>query len=520
MSIRISGISSGLDTDSMVKDLVNAYEKQGQKYTKAQTKTEWKQEAWKSLNTKIKNFYTKYVDTMKYSTAYNKKNTTVSDSSKATVIAGDNAVKGSQKLQINNLATSGYLTSGKLEGVTASTKISDIVGKSIDEGTQIRINLGVSDTQSATGSNVKTITINNDTTLEQFANSINSIDGITASFDEKNGRFFISSDDTGLSNNFNFFGNGSIKNANNDSIDILSSLKLTGTDAKKIQGDDARITLNDAEFTSSTNSFSINGLTITAKAETADNEELNVVTDVDVDGIYNNIKKLFNEYNSLINELDKLYNAKDVSTGKNKYEPLTDEEKEAMTDDEIEKWEQKIKDSLLSKDSDVNSVATAMRSSMLKTFNITVNGETKTYSLSSFGIETMSYFEAAENEKNAYHINGNEDDEYSSTKTDRLKSMIASNPDAVSGFFTQLFNGMYQEMNKIQSRSDNYTSYGSFYSDKKLQSDYETQTKQVTKWEDYVADIEQRYYKQFTAMESSLSELQSQQSYLSQLFSS
>ena len=30
MSIRLTGMNSGLDTDSMVKELVNAYEKQGQ----------------------------------------------------------------------------------------------------------------------------------------------------------------------------------------------------------------------------------------------------------------------------------------------------------------------------------------------------------------------------------------------------------------------------------------------------------------------------------------------------------
>jgi len=520
MSIRITGMNSGMDTDSMVKELVNAYEKQGQKYTKAQTKTEWKQEAWKTLNSKVKSFYTKYVDTMKYSSAYNKKTTTVSDSSKANIIAGNNAVKGSQKLQINNLASSGYLTGGKLEGVTASTKISDILGKTIAEGTEIKINLGVDDTHEATGSNVKTITINNDTTLKQFANSINSITGLTASFDEKNGRFFISSNETGLSNNFNLLGNSGLADAEGESIDVLSALKLSGTDAKKIEGSDARITLNNAVFTSSTNSFSINGLTITAKAETADDEELAVITDVDADGIYNNIKNLIKEYNSLINELDKLYNAKDVSIGKNKYEPLTDEEKEAMTDDEIEKWETKIKDSLFSGDSDVNSIASAMKNSMIKSYSVTVNGIATTYSLSSFGIETMSYFDSAENEKNALHINGDSDDEYSSNKTDRLKSMIASDPEAVSGFFTQLFNGFYQEMNKIQSRTDNYKSYGSFYSDKKLQSEYETQSKQVTKWEDYVADIESKYYKQFTAMETAMGKLQSQQNSLSQLFGS
>lgn len=537
MSIRVTGMSSGLDTDAMVKELVNAYEKQGEKYTKARTLTEWKQEAWTTLNTKVKSFYSKYVDTMKYSNMYNKKATTVSDSTKASVIASGTAVNGTQTLEVNHLAKAGYLTSGQLttdtkgQAITSSTKLSDILGKEIGENTEIKINLGTGDGEffDAGAATVKTITVNSDTTIGDFVNSLNSLTAssnpIKASFDEKNGRIFINSNTTGLESNFNFEGN-EVSDADGSGIlagDILNALKLTGTvnttGASKIQGSDAQIKLNGAIFTSSSNTFSINGLTINAKAETQTGEVVSLVTDTDVDGIYNSITKMFKEYNSLINELDKLYNAKNVSAGKNKYEPLTDEEKEAMSDDEIEKWESKIKESLLSRDSDIDTLASAMKNSMLKCFDVVVNGETKSYSLSSFGISTMGYFEAADNEKNAFYIDGNPDDEYSSSKEDKLKAMISANPEAVSGFFTQLFSGLYDEMNKIQSRTDNYTSFGSFYSDKKIQADYIEQNKQVTKWEDYVAEIEEKYYKQFTAMESAMAGLQQQQTYLSQLFS-
>lgn len=524
MSIRITGMNSGMDTDAMVRELVNAYEKQGQKYTKKKTTTEWKQEAWKTLNTKIKNFYTKYADTMRFSDMYNRKSTTVSDSSKASVIASGNAVKGTQTLEVNALAKSGYLTGGKLitdsngAKITSNTKLSDILGKDIAENTEIKINIGSGDgsTFDAGAATTKTIKINADTTVDQFVKSLNSLTAsnnpISASFDEKNGRFFISSVDSGVENNFNFESNSSEAN------EILSSLGIIGNDAVKIQGSDAEITLNGAKFTSSSNSFSINGLTITAKSETSPGEKLSLNTDVDVDAIYNSVKNFFKEYNSLINELDKLYNAKDVSRGKNKFEPLTDEEKEAMSDDEIEKWEQKIKDSLFSKDSDIDKIASAMRNSMLKAYKVNVGGEDKVFSLSSFGIETMGYFEAADNERNAYHIAGDSDDDNYSAKSDKLKSMIAANPEETTSFFTQLMGGLYSELNKIQSESDNYTSYGSFYGDKKIQADYDTQDKQVKKWEDYVADIESKYYKQFTAMEKAMGELQSQQNYLSQLF--
>lgn len=104
----------------------------------------------------------------------------------------------------------------------------------------------------------------------------------------------------------------------------------------------------------------------------------------------------------MINEITSLYNA-DSAKG---YDPLTDEEKDAMSDTEVEKWEQKIKDSLLRRDDSLEAVMNAMTSSMSK--GVEVNG--KTYYLSNFGIKTLGYLNAPENQQNAYHIDGDSDD--------------------------------------------------------------------------------------------------------------
>ncbi len=508
--IRITGMNSGLDTDSMVRELVNAYEKQGEKYSKTKTKTEWKQEAWTTLNGKIKNFYSKYASNMRFSSSYNKKKTTVSDPSKATIVTSDGAVNGTQTLKINQLAKSGYLTGGELtkdannKAVTGKTTLGDmgVDFSSAAEGEKVYFNFKVG------GANRK-FEVTKDTTLDELASALNSQSGITASFDSANGRFFVSSNETGADNNFTFTnGEGSIGAKIEEKLRLINEPKGTVGGAVKIDGEDAEIELNGATFKSSNNTFSINGLTITAK-EVSDSE-MSIVTDTDYDDIYDTIKNFFNEYNSLMNEMDKLYNAKS-SKG---FEPLTAEEKEAMTEDEIEKWETKIKDSLLRNDSDLDTIASAMRNAMLSTIKI----EGTTYALSSFGINTLGYFEAPDNEKNAYHIDGNSDDANVSGNPDKLRAMIASNPSVVSSFFQGLSEKLYDAMNKIQSTSDNYTSYGNFYGDKKLKSEYDDQTKQVEKWEKYVADQEDKYYKQFSAMESAMSSLQSQQSYISQLF--
>lgn len=510
--IRITGMNSGLDTDSMVQELVNAYEKQGEKYTKAKTRTEWKQEAWNTLNGKIKNFFTKQASNMRFSSAYSKKKTTISDSSKATIVTGSGAVNGTQTLKINKLAKAGYLTGGELKkdaggnAVTKNTTL-EALGYTGGEAT-ITIGKGApaAEGQQFSADSTKTFKVDGSTTLAEFAKFVSAA-GYNASFDEGTGRFFVSSKESGAANNFEFMSEG-----DGADVESLLNLKVTGTDAgaTKIDGEDAEIELNGAKFKSSTNNFSVNGLTITAKDITSGTETLSLVTDTDYDEIYDNVKNFFKEYNSLVNEMDKLYNAAS-SKG---YEPLTSEEKDAMTDDEIEKWESKIKDSLLRSDSELDTIASAMRKAMLSTFDI--GG--KTYSLSSFGINTLGYFEAADNEKNAYHIDGDSDDSSTSGNEDKLRAMIASNPEATATFFQKLAGNLYDAMNKISSTSNNYTSYGNFFSDKKLKSDYEEKDKQVKKWEDYVAEQEEKYYKQFTAMESAMSSLNSQQSYISQLF--
>ena len=127
MSIRVTGMNSGMDTDAMVKELVSAYQKKGDKTVKEKTKLEWKQEIWTDLNKKIKSFATK-VRSFRFESNYAQKKTTSSDESKVSVIAGDNAVRGSQTIEVLKTASTAFVTSGALkteEGgkVTANTKL-------------------------------------------------------------------------------------------------------------------------------------------------------------------------------------------------------------------------------------------------------------------------------------------------------------------------------------------------------------------------------------------------------------
>lgn len=541
MPIRMTGMVSGLDTDSIVKELVSAYSTKKEKYEKERTKLGWKQEIWKDLNKEVNTFY-KSVGNLRFAGGYSTKKTTSSDTTKATVSAGSNAVTGTQKLHVLSTAQSGYLTGGKITAsdssakVTSSTKLSEL-GFTEDE-TALKFIAKDKDGKDISAD----IKLSKDSTISDAVKALRYV-GLNASFDENNGRIFLSSSATGASTDFSLKSDGSDASKN-----LLNTLALN-TDASevteaskratKIDGSDAAIVLNGVVYTSSSNNFSINGLSISVNAVTDsvdlskaktngsldadkisdmlvntplnDSEAISITTSTDTQGIYDKIKDFITSYNNIINKMTKLYNADSAGN----YEPLTDDEKSEMSDSEIEKWETKIKDSLLRRDSTLSTVMSAMTTAM--SGGATVNG--KTYFLSNFGISTLGYMNAAENEQNAYHIDGDEDDENTSGNTDKLMTALNSDPDTVMDFMKQMATNLYNAIDK-QMTSTTLRSKYSIYNDKEMTTQYKNYTTTIKEWETKISDKEDYYYKKFSSMESALSKLNSQTSSLSGLFGS
>ena len=276
--------------------------------------------------------------------------------------------------------------------------------------------------------------------------------------------------------------------------------------SSKVDGSNAEIILNGATYKGESNNFTINGLSINAMAKTEG--EVLITTSIDTQGIYDKVKDFLTEYNNVINEMTKLYNAESAGD----YEPLTDEEREAMSDEQIEKWEGKIKDSLLRRDTTLNSVMSAMVNAMAQTIDI--DGEK--FSLSTFGIQTLGFLNAPKNEHYAYHIDGDEEDENSSGKKDKLREAIESNPEQEENFMKKLSENLYKAIvNKMKSTE--LSSAYKVYNDKEMDKELQNYATAIKKWEDKVADKEDYYFKQFSQMEVALSKLQNQTSSISGL---
>lgn len=271
-----------------------------------------------------------------------------------------------------------------------------------------------------------------------------------------------------------------------------------------VEASDAEITFNGATLTSSNSNISVNGLTLEVLDKT--DSEISISVTKDTSAIYDTIKDFISEYNSILKTMNDYYNA---SSAKG-YDVLTDDQKEAMTDSEIEKWEDKIKSSLLRRDDTLSSLISSFRSNMMGTVTAS-NG--KTYGLSSLGITTSGrdWYEGG-----LLHIKGDEDDAEYMDEENKLEKLLTEDPDLVMEILTGVTNNLYADLQK-RSSSTTMSSVFTFYNDKEMNSQLSDYKTEISKWEKKLAALEERYYSQFTAMEKAMASLNSQQNYFSSM---
>lgn len=274
-----------------------------------------------------------------------------------------------------------------------------------------------------------------------------------------------------------------------------------GTGMAVVAAGDSIVQVNGATLRSSNTTLEVNGLTLDLVS--ASDSPVTLSVSNDTSAVYDMVKDFVNQYNAILAELNKYYHASSARG----YDPLTDDQKKEMSDDEVEKWETKIKDSLLRRDDTLGSIIDLMRNSLTSFTVKASNG--KTYSLANLGITTGKDYK----EYGLLHIKGDEDDTVYADDTNTLQSLINSDPDVVAEVLAGITTNLYNNLSKKMA-STTMSSTLTFYNDKEMDKQLSEYTKDIKKWETKLADMEDRYYKQFTAMETALAKLQSQQSSL------
>ena len=504
MPIRITGMNSGLDTESIITALTQRHQDRLDTAKNDQKKLTWKQDKWKELNKKVVSFYNGTLSSMRLTSAYTKKTTTASNANAVSVITGEGAMETAQTLDVNKLAKAAYLTGQEVTSngskATKQTSIDDIEGLSVGDKLQFSIGGNANDVlevEIEDGDTIASIL----TKLKDAKSSVSET-SLNFNYDENNGRFYVAAKKTGEAASFDL--------VESDAMTALGFAKKTDG-SNYIEGTSAEIVLNGETYTSDSNTFEINGLTITAN-EVASG--ITLTTKQDTSGIYDNIKKMLKEYNDLMKEFATLYNA-DKAT---KYKMLTDDQKDEMSDDEIKEWENKIKDGLLSGDETIYNIRSSLKSVMSSGIDVTLkDGTTSRLSLASFGIATGSYFNTEENERDMYHIDGDSDDTTTSGNTDLLGKMISTDPDAVKDFFTNLSKNLYSTLSDLMKGTD-YSSSFTIYEDKLMASQYSSYNTKISKAQDALDSAQDKLYSKFTAMETALAKINSNSGSLSSFF--
>lgn len=495
MVTRITGLASGMDIDDIVSKLMQTERAPLDRLTQKKQTLEWQRDSYREVNTKIKelqDYMSK--NTLTYPSTYQSKTVTSSNESVLTATGSASAPNSSSTVEVASLATAATYKASNYTGYTQGDYNLAFNVVAPGETTAKTVNISVTSAD----------------TIDNVISKINSSDLGVSAFKDKiwNGSEYVetiafSSKATGSG--------GSIQAADSATADFMSGQLGFSLDAdNKLtaykEGTNAKVTINGFEMEKLTNNFTVNGVTYSIKNTTAATGPVTTSVSTDVDGIYNQIKEFVDKYNELVDSL----NEKLQEEKYRDYTPLTSEQKEAMSDKEVELWEEKAKSGLLRNDTSISTGTNQMRTD----FYSQVNADGKTYQLTEFGITTSS----------AYQLRG-----HLEINEEKLKAKIEEDPQSVAALFTSGTNSSaYSEkgimkrigdtlkstVKSIEAKAGNSTMGTNDYS---IGKNLNTISTDITKMQDRLNTIENRYYTKFSAMDSAIQKMNEQASYLSQL---
>ncbi|WP_394234725.1 flagellar filament capping protein FliD [Niallia oryzisoli] len=363
------------------------------------------------------------------------------------------------------------------------------------------------DTSTSKGERHDSFLISASDSLNSVINQVNSSSvGVNLFFDSVTGRMTMTRNETG-----DFKPDGDEISFSGSFINDVMKFR----DSKaNVEGQNAIFTINGLETNRSSNSFSINGVTFTLKQtfnEIGTDQTATPVTiaiNNDNNTIFENIKGFIDKYNELIGKIQE----KTQQERYKGYTPLTDEQREQLSDKQQEQWEEKAKSGLLRRDQTLTSLLSSMRMDFYgKVESEKIN---PVYSqLASIGIKTTAnYLEGGKLEINEA----------------QLKKAIEEDPESIEALFNasgttngqkgiaqRLYDTVGRTMDVLYEKAGkSYSTNNQFTIGKQLNNIND----QIDSLEDRLTAIEDRYYRQFTAMEKAIQNANQQSAYITQNF--
>lgn len=483
--MRIGGLASGMDIDQLVKDLMAAEKMPLNKLTQQKAWMEWQQESYRDFNLAFSNLRSS-ANTLRFTSAFNAYSAVSSNTSIVGVATTSNAMKGNFKVDVVEVASGAKMNSAAPIMKTAEerAKSSDMIGV---DGT-------ITVANAEGGTRIVNITAN--MTYSAVATAIQnapagSVPELRASFDNTTSSFFMSTKGMGADQNFSLaFSDKALADKIINNGGTTTALTNTAKDgAIKFDG----IEVNGLK----TNQTTVNGLTINL----IEKGSSTVTVQTDTAKPIESIKKFVEDYNKTIKDIeDKLIEKRYPD-----FQPLTDEEKSAMSEKEVEMWEEKSRSGLLRNDPLLRGALQDIRRSLMDPIK-DLGDFGNLNMLSQIGIDT------ARGTGGKLFINEEE-----------LKKAFSEKPDEVIALFTKktgnlgVFERVYKEFdNVVKNLSNRAGSQGTFVDQSTLTKKIQQMNDDINKWQDRLIRVEDRYWKQFSAMEKALNQMNQQSMWMQQ----
>lgn len=476
---KITGLASGMDIDSIMEKLMKAESAQMEKLQQTKQKFEWKRDAYREVNTTLSSFEKGIFDN--HGLAKNWLEKDVTSSSSAISATANASASGNLMISEAKVATAGNIV---VEGKLAADQTIDQDGsfkiKAVNEKgeyTEKEITYKASDKVSdlmsrinASGVGITALSSGNKISLQANATGKGSEGSIVVTEDA--GKIF-------------------------EKLGLTSSADVPTKDQplKLAEGTNGSITVNGIEMQSSSNKYNVAGYTLNVNKSIEKTDAATTISSTtDSNKIVDNVKKFVETYNGLIEDLNKR-----VGEKKNlSYQPLTDAQKAEMSEEEIKKWEEKAKSGLLKGDATIKAALSEMRSTLSQ------YGNGSDDMLAKIGISTTKTW--ADNGKLEVDEN-------------KLKSALEQDPNVVTrifvgdkesgtkGLVTALRTTAQDAVKTIEKTAGRASMDNNAFSLGKNIVDVD---KKIADWKDRLKSIEERYWKQFSAMENAIQKANSQ----------
>lgn len=504
---RVTGLASGLDTDTIVKSMLASYQSRLDKQNQSTTKMQWKADALRSVNSLLKTFREGNLTANTSTNMYGEANyrafdvTMLTTTSAVTIKAGSAALEGKMTINsITQLAEAASLDSTDVFSaeINRNAALKDLSFKTplnFDANGEIKFSI-----------NGASFTFSQDTSLNDMMSEINASDaGVKISYSSLKDGFNIISKTTGSASKIE------IKNTSGNLFSYQDGEGNTVAGAIGIaeqtkSGKDAMLKIDGIDVVKSSNTFTIDGITYTLNNEyipaSADDKGISFTVTNNVDTVVDRIAKFVDSYNELVGKLQDMVGESVFRA----YAPLTDEQKDNMKEADIKKWEEKAKSGLLHNDSGIQGLLATFR----KALYTTVEGTGM--KLSDIGLTTGSYADGAK-----ITLNKN-----------KLKTALETNPDTVTNLFTKSFksddaNAKFNGSGfvaRVSTAMLNYTERSTSISLKSLDKNISDAKDAVETLEEKMNTKSEALYKKFSAMEAALAKLNSQSNWMASMFSS